>query len=51
MDNNMNNDVEALNLIDNARNISNLFSNNFELPFLAHSGPSNQPSRPLCAES
>ncbi|EFJ97009.1 hypothetical protein HMPREF9540_02938 [Escherichia coli MS 115-1] len=22
-----------------------------QLPLLAHSGPSNQPSRPLCAES
>lgn len=36
----MNNDVEALNLIDKARNISNLFSNNFELPFLAHNSRS-----------
>lgn len=47
----MNNDVEALNLIDNARNISNLFSNNFELPFLAHSGPSAQLPGPLRAKS
>ena len=51
MGNNMNNDVEALNLIDNARNISNLCSNNFELPFLAQSRPNDHVACPLRVRS